>query len=99
MAILIFLLGCDTSDCEALWVREKDECRYQAVKGAKDEAAIVATLKAIPDDMARDLVIIRIVHDRPEDLTKLCSFATTPIAKSQCKNAIGRPHISGKQQP
>lgn len=98
MALLIWLLGCATG-CEALWVRDQDECRYQAARTAPDAAALATALAAIPDDTARDIVVMRIAVDRPDDVIALCAMTTTPIGRQQCERVIGRPHISGKQQP
>lgn len=96
MAALIWLLAaCGASgDCDTREGRDRDACWYEQAKAATAET-LPGVLDGVDDPATRDLLVLRLAVDRPEDAVRLCTLARTPAGRDKCSKVVGRPHMSG----
>lgn len=72
-----------------------EDCRYRLVSPLlSDPAALSAALAQISDDTSRDLLLLRLAVNHPDQAGLLCRQTTTPPAKQKCQQVLGRPHLS-----
>jgi hypothetical protein len=98
------IVGCEEpppetlSGCDALSSPTAvEDCRYRLIEPAlSDAAALHKALREVSDDTSRDLLLLRLAVNHPDQASLLCRQVTTPPAQQKCKQVLGRPHLSTK---
>jgi hypothetical protein len=98
-ALFLLLLACDRApadDCAGISDDgAREDCRLQAALTlADDPDALRASLAAVPDDGARDLLRVRLVVQDPARLSWLCEDVRHGPSRDWCDRVVDRPHLS-----
>ncbi len=83
-------------DCASLSGEEQANCAFEAIAqqveaGRLDEAE--AGIAALPDQLAREFVRLRLAIRHPEQAARWCAAVTEEPARGQCDKLLGRPHL------
>jgi hypothetical protein len=78
--------GCETATCLA------DQA---VVDWPTDAAGVTARVVAVPDDLARTVVVGRLCEAFPGQTSALCAALPEGASRTRCERLNGRPHLGG----
>lgn len=101
MVLLIVALACGTrapgmAGCASLPEgKEREECHFTEAKALVPNPDALDAALAPLDPLARDLLLVRLAMDTPDQSAVLCGRVMSPVAKQRCEQILGRPHLRG----
>jgi len=96
--ILLFACGPEATGlarCDAMKAStEREECRYAEIVKLGTGPELTAALAGY-DPATRDLLLVRVVMNQPDQSAVLCAQVTTEFGRQRCEQIEGRPHLRG----